>query len=79
LVGLFSALIFVILSSAVWVTVLGNEKPIFPYEQPALFSMPLGFLAAWLASVTDKSARAARERDAFENQKILAETGVEAA
>jgi cation/acetate symporter len=79
LVGLFSALTFVILSSAVWVTVLGNEKPIFPYEQPALFSMPLGFLAAWLASVTDKSPRAARERAAFENQQILAETGIEAA
>jgi cation/acetate symporter len=73
--GLFSALAFVILSSAVWVTVLGNEKAIFPYEQPALFSMPLAFLVAWLASVTDKSPRAARERAAFDDQAVIAETG----
>jgi cation/acetate symporter len=73
--GLFSALAFVILSSAVWVTVLGNERAIFPYEQPALFSMPLAFLVAWLASVTDKSPRAAQERAAFDDQAVTAETG----
>lgn len=79
LVGLLSALVFVILSGAVWVTVLGFERPIFPYEQPALFSMPLGFLVAWVASVTDKSPRAAQEKAAFDDQQVLAETGVEAA
>ncbi len=77
--GLFSALAFVILSSAVWVTVLGNEKAIFPYEQPALFSMPLAFLVAWLASVTDKSARAVKEKAAFDDQSVIAETGFKAA
>ncbi len=75
LVGLVSALLFVILSKAVWVTVLGYPKPIFPYEQPALFSMPLAFLFAWLGSVLDTSPRAAREREAFEDQDVRAETG----
>jgi cation/acetate symporter len=75
LVGLVSAVLFVLFSSAVWVTVLGNAKPLFPYEQPALFAMPLAFLAAWLGSVLDHSARAAKEREAFEDQDVCAETG----
>ncbi|MFX7540890.1 cation acetate symporter, partial [Acinetobacter baumannii] len=29
--GLVSAVVFVVLSKAVWVVVLGNAKPIFPY------------------------------------------------
>jgi len=77
LTGLISSTTFVILSQAVWVTVLGYEKPIFPYTQPALFSMPLAFLVAWLASVTDNSPRAAKERAAFDDQEVIAETGIQ--
>jgi len=75
LVGLVSAVLFVLFSSAVWVTVLGNPKALFPYEQPALFAMPLAFFAAWLGSVLDRSPRAAKEREAFDDQDVLAETG----
>jgi len=57
------------------VTVLGNPIALFPYEQPALFAMPLAFFAAWLGSVLDRSPRAAKERDAFEDQDVCAETG----
>jgi cation/acetate symporter len=74
-VGLVSAVLFVVLSKAVWVTVLGNANALFPYEQPALFAMPLAFLAAWMFSVLDTSARAATEREAFEDQDVRAETG----
>ena len=74
-VGLVAAVVFVLFSAAVWVTVLGNPKPLFPYEQPALFAMPLAFLAAWLGSVLDGSARGARERAAFADQDVCAETG----
>ena len=77
LAGLISSTAFVILSGAVWVTVLGYDKPIFPYSQPALFSMPLAFLVTWLASVTDNSPRAAKERAAFEDQQVVAETGLQ--
>lgn len=77
LAGLISSTAFVILSGAVWVTVLGYDKPIFPYSQPALFSMPLAFLVTWLASVTDNSPRAAKERAAFEDQQVIAETGLQ--
>lgn len=75
LVGLVSSVMFVVLSKAVWVTVLGNPTPLFPYEQPALFAMPLAFLAAWLGSVLDGSPRAAKEREAFDDQDVCAETG----
>ena len=77
--GLVSAVLIVVLSKAVWVVVLGNEKPLFPYEQPAIFSMPIAFFFAWLGSVTDKSARAAKEIEAFEDQYVRAQTGFGAA
>ncbi len=42
--GLVSAVVMVVLSKAVWVTTFGNHDAIFPYDNPALFSMPLAFL-----------------------------------
>jgi cation/acetate symporter len=78
-IGLVSAVTFVVLSKAVWVVVLGNKAPIFPYEQPALFSMPLAFFFTWLFSVTDKSARAQKEIAGFRDQYVRAQTGIGAA
>lgn len=46
-VGLFSAMGFVVFSRLVWVDVLHFAEPLFPYTQPALFSMPLAFLVAY--------------------------------
>ena len=77
--GLISAVSIVVLSKAVWVVVLGNKDPIFPYEQPAIFSMPIAFFMAWLGSVTDSSARAAQEKEAFNDQYVRAQTGFGAA
>ena len=77
--GLVSALVLVILSPAVWVAVLGNAKAIYPYDHPALFSMPLAFVVIVVVSLLDKSARAARERDAFDDQFVRAQTGLGAA
>jgi len=77
--GLVSAVLIVVFSKAVWVTVLGNPAPLFPYEQPAIFSMPLAFFVAWLVSIMDHSARAANEKLAFEDQYVRAQTGFGAA
>lgn len=77
--GLVSAVLFVVLSKAVWVVVLGNAKPIFPYEHPALFSMPLAFFVTWLFSVTDRSARAVQDIAGYRDQDIRAQTGIGAA
>ena len=74
--GLFSAVTFVVLSKSVWVDVLHFASPIFPYTQPALFSMPLAFLATFLVSKMDSSAEGKREIEAFEDQYVRAQTGV---
>ncbi|MGE8409488.1 MAG: cation acetate symporter [Pseudomonas sp.] len=77
--GLLTALVLVILSPAVWVAVLGHDKAIYPYDHPALFSMPLAFVVIVVVSLMDKSARAAREREAFDDQFVRAQTGLGAA
>ncbi len=77
--GLFSAVAFVVLSKSVWVDVLGYASPIFPYTQPALFSMPLAFLATIIVSLLDNSGEAQNEREAFGDQYVRAQTGVGAA
>ncbi|SHF02835.1 cation/acetate symporter [Lampropedia hyalina DSM 16112] len=78
-VGLFSSVLFVFFSKSVWVDVLGNASPLFPYTQPALFSMPLAFLAIVVFSKLDNSKEAQAERAAFDDQYVRAQTGVGAA
>ena len=73
--GLTAAVVLVVMSKSVWVTVLGNATALFPYDQPALFAMPLAFLLAYVFSVTDQTPRAAKERHAFEDQWVRAQTG----
>ncbi|MFC2972960.1 cation acetate symporter [Azotobacter bryophylli] len=79
LIGLFSAVTLVVLGPAVWVNVLKNPSAIFPYANPALFSMTLAFLGAWLFSVSDASERASQERGRYLAQFIRSMTGVGAA
>ncbi|HSG22508.1 MAG TPA: cation acetate symporter, partial [Azonexus sp.] len=73
--GLVSAVTLVVLSKSVWVDVLHNAAPLFPYGQPALFAMPVAFLLAYIFSKTDSSARAKLEIDAFEDQYVRGQTG----
>ena len=73
--GLTAAVVLVVLSKSVWVTVFGYATPIFPYDQPALFAMPLAFLLGYVFSITDKSVRAGKERAAYADQWVRAQTG----
>ncbi|WP_207481963.1 cation acetate symporter [Arenibaculum pallidiluteum] len=79
LLGLFSAVILVVLSKAVWVSTFGFQRELFPYDNPAVFSMPLAFLGIWVFSKLDSSRRAEAERAAFAGQYIRSETGIGAA
>ena len=76
--GLISSVGLTIVSPSVWEATLGHPagSALFPYTSPALFSMTIGFLGVWLFSITDSSARAAKERDAFEAQQVRSETGL---
>jgi len=77
--GLISAVGIVITSKAVWVTVMGNPAPLFPYDQPAIFSMPLAFLVTIVISKLDNSAKAKAEQAAFPDQYVRSQTGIGAA
>ena len=48
--GMLAALLCIITGPTVWVGMLGRPGPLFPYANPALFSVPLAFAAAWLGS-----------------------------
>lgn len=74
--GLVSAVAMVFLSPAVWAKTFGFEHAPFPYDSPALFSMPIAFLGIYLVSKFDRSTRAAKERAAFEDQFVRSETGI---
>ncbi|NLZ78831.1 MAG: cation/acetate symporter [Gammaproteobacteria bacterium] len=73
--GLFSSVTFVVLSKSVWVDVFGFAQAIFPYTQPALFSMPIAFFLAYYVSMKDQSAAATAEREAFADQYVRGQTG----
>ena len=74
--GLLSALVLMLLSPSIWVTVLKHETAIFPYTSPALFSMAIAFVGIWLFSVTDRSRAGALDRAGFDEQEVRSETGV---
>jgi cation/acetate symporter len=78
LAGLIASVVLVVLSKTVWVAAFKFPAPLFPYENPALFSMPLAFALIWLCSVTDRSARAVGERRAFDRQLVQSEIGTAA-
>lgn len=75
-IGLITAVVLVILSPAVWVKTFGNEAAIFPYDNPALFSMAAAFIGIWLVSTLDRSRQAAAEAKAFEAQYVRSQTGL---
>ncbi|MGK0255911.1 MAG: cation/acetate symporter [Arcobacteraceae bacterium] len=75
MMGLITAIILVIIGPVVWVGVLHNAEPIFPYSYPALFSVVTAFVGIWFFSITDKSERGQKEIEAYEAQNVRANTG----
>ncbi|AAM84097.1 cation acetate symporter [Yersinia pestis] len=74
--GLSTAVILMILGPTIWVTILGHEKPIYPYEYPALFSMIAAFVGTWFFSITDNSETGKQERLLFKSQFVRSQTGL---
>ena len=75
-IGLASALILVILGPVVWTQIMGMGEALVPYKFPAVFSVPLAFIAIWFFSITDSSDDAARCKEEFEAQDIRCQTGL---
>ncbi|PRP69913.1 cation acetate symporter [Chromobacterium amazonense] len=76
LIGLLTAVVLIVLGPTVWVEVMKHEHAIFPYKNPAIFSMTLAFVATWLISVLDTSKQAADEKAKFDAQYVRAMTGI---
>ncbi len=75
--GLVSAVALTVLSPGIWVRVLGFHAAPFAYDNPALFSMPLGFFGCWLGSVLTQNTEAARiEAGRFEALYVRSQTGI---
>ncbi|QIG04286.1 cation acetate symporter [Proteus sp. ZN5] len=74
--GLLVAVTLMILGPTIWVSILGHEKPIYPYEYPALFSIIIAFVVSWLFSVTDKSSLGEQEKAKFQAQFIRSQIGL---
>lgn len=74
--GLLTAVVLVILSKAVWVDILGYKTAIYPYGNPAIFSVTIAFVGIWLFSLMDNSDDAKREHAAYEHQFIRSQTGI---
>jgi cation/acetate symporter len=74
-VGLITSIGLIVVGPQVWVSVLGFESPLFPYNYPALFTMPLAFITMWFFSVTDKSVQGALDRKAYHDLLVSSEYG----
>ena len=74
--GLISSTLFVILGPTVWTDVLKLGDPIFPYKNPALFSMTISFLGIIIGSLMDNSENGKQECAAYEAQDVRCQTGI---
>lgn len=77
LIGLIVVLSLVILSPSIWVKSFGFNQAIFPYDHPALFSMPLSFLLIYIISKLDHSKRAKKDKEGFKAQDFKAQSGID--
>ena len=74
--GILGSIGLLIIGPTVWTKVLNMGPAIFPYDFPTFFVLPTVLIVAFVASVTDKSASADRERAAFAAQEVRSETGL---
>lgn len=76
LIGLLTVVGLTILGPGIWVKSFGFEEAIFPYKDPAIFSMPVTFILVYLISKFDNSYRAKIDRSGFEAQYFRAQSGI---
>ncbi|MDA1476783.1 solute symporter family protein [Bacillus changyiensis] len=76
LTGLLSALILVSISPSVWDPAGGAilvGEPLIPISNPGIFSIPLGFLGAYLGTIFSSKVT---NQDHFNEMKVKAHTGI---
>ena len=71
--GLILSVILIILSKTVWVAILGNPEPIFPYKNPAIISMTAAFIVGIIVSLITAEPEA---EEKFEEMKVRKYLGI---
>ena len=74
-VGFILSLTLIILGPKVWVNILGFDTPIFVYDYPGLFIVPVTFIFIWFFSVTDNSQRGHLDRQNYHKLLLKSEFG----
>jgi len=74
-VGLISSIVLIVLGPQVWVSVLGNVEALFPYDYPALFTMPASVLVMVVISLQDRSERGGIDRENYDLLLVRSEYG----
>ena len=75
LVGFVASIVLIVLGPQVWVSILGHAEPLFPYNYPALFTMPLAFFVIMGVSIADRSERGKVDRQNYHDLLIRSELG----
>ncbi|SIS95673.1 cation/acetate symporter [Insolitispirillum peregrinum] len=75
-IGLATAVILTIIGPGIWVKVFGFPQPLFKWDAPALFSMPVAFVAIWLVSKLDAKSSEGEAAEVFEDQFVRAQVGI---
>lgn len=76
LVGFVSSLALIIGGPKVWVSIIGAQKPLFPYDYPALFTMSAALITMFVVSKLDNSTSGQQDRANYDQQLRVAELGV---
>ncbi|MCF6194561.1 MAG: cation acetate symporter, partial [Kangiellaceae bacterium] len=79
IVGFISSISLIVMGPKVWVDVIGNSEALFPYDYPALFTLPLALLIMVVVSCFDKSDSTKQDREYFDKQLVAAELGISVA
>ncbi len=79
LVGFVSSISLIVMGPKVWVSVIGNSEALFPYDYPALFTLPLALSVMIVVSYLDKSEGTKQDQEYFDKQLVTAELGTSVA
>ena len=74
--GILGSIGLLIIGPTIWTKILEMGPAIFPYDFPTFVVLPAVLIVAYVASVTDSSESAKKERAAYDAQMIRAETGL---
>jgi len=79
LVGFVSSITLIVMGPKVWVSIIGASEALFPYDYPALFTLPAALLTMIVVSYFDRSLSAKQDREHFDRQLVAAELGTSVA